>query len=311
MPALPERVSIREVGPRDGFQNEPETIPTAEKIRLIDMLSATGLAADRGQRLRARRGDPPARRRRRGAGRGQAARRRRLLGPDPKRRGLERALALRDRFDEVSVFLSASETHNRRNVNRSVAESLAGLERDARRARARPGCAVRASSRPPSAAPMRARCAPERVFEIAERLAAAGCEEVAFGDTTGMANPRQVARVLRRGQRAPRRGRADRPLPQHPRPGSRQRARRAGGGHRLLRVELRRARRLSGAARLDRQHLHRGPRLDAARDGDRDRDRPGAPDRRLPRRAGASSAARSVSHLLRAGPIDWHRVRPR
>ena len=62
----------------------------------------------------------------------------------PNERGLERALELRDRFDEISVFLSASETHNRKNVNRSIEESLAGLERDAGDARARRGCAARA-----------------------------------------------------------------------------------------------------------------------------------------------------------------------
>ena len=62
----------------------------------------------------------------------------------PNERGLERALEMRERFDEISVFLSASETHNRRNVNRSVEESLGGLERDAGDRPARPGCAARA-----------------------------------------------------------------------------------------------------------------------------------------------------------------------
>ena len=61
----------------------------------------------------------------------------------PNERGLERALELRDRFDEVNVFLSASETHNRKNVNRSIEESLNGLERTLEGA-ARPGCAARA-----------------------------------------------------------------------------------------------------------------------------------------------------------------------
>ena len=162
---------------------------------------------------------------------------------------------MRDRFDEVSVFLSASETHNRKNVNRSIEESLAGLERDAGDARGEAGLRCEGVIATSFGCPYEGEVPPERVFEIAERLAAAGCEEVGFGDTTGMANPRQVARVLRRRPRAPRRGRADRPLPQHPRPGPRQRAGGAGGGGRVLRVELRRARRLPGAARLDRQRL--------------------------------------------------------
>jgi hydroxymethylglutaryl-CoA lyase len=191
MDELPESVRIREVGPRDGFQNEPETIDTAEKVRLIDLLSATGVGrmeitsfvrpdvipqlADAAQVL-------------------LAVRRREGVSFSvliPNERGLERALEMRDRFDEISVFLSASETHNRHNVNRSVAESLTGLEATLATAGAaglrREG--VIATS---FGCPYEGHVEPERVFEIAERLAAAGCEEVGFGDTTGMANPRQV-----------------------------------------------------------------------------------------------------------------------
>jgi hydroxymethylglutaryl-CoA lyase len=109
----------------------------------------------------------------------------------PNERGLERALPLRDRFDEVNLFLSATETHNRKNVNRSIAESLEGLGRTIERARAEDlrcegvisvsfGC------------PFEGEVPQDRVFAIAESLAEAGCEEVSFGDTTGMANPRQV-----------------------------------------------------------------------------------------------------------------------
>jgi hydroxymethylglutaryl-CoA lyase len=91
----------------------------------------------------------------------------------------------------VNLFLSASETHNRKNVNRSIEESLSGLERVVATAREHDlrcegvisvsfGC------------PYEGEVPPDRVFAIAERLAAAGCEEIAFGDTTGMANPRGV-----------------------------------------------------------------------------------------------------------------------
>ncbi len=62
----------------------------------------------------------------------------------PNERGLDNALERRDRFEEVNVFLSASETHNRKNVNRSIEESLSGLERVVGRARARRACAARA-----------------------------------------------------------------------------------------------------------------------------------------------------------------------
>ena len=109
----------------------------------------------------------------------------------PNRRGLERALEMRDRFDEISVFLSASETHNRRNVNRSVDESLSGLEETLAAARDA-GLRCEGVIATSFGCPYEGHVAPERVFEIAERLAAEGCAEVGFGDTTGMANPRQV-----------------------------------------------------------------------------------------------------------------------
>ena len=191
MAALPSSVRIREVGPRDGFQNEPERIDTAEKVRLIDLLSATGVGrmeitsfvrpdvipqlADAAEVLMAVRRRP-----------GVA-----FSVLIPNERGLERALEMRDRFDEVSVFLSASETHNQRNVNRSVEESLAGLEATLARA-GEEGLRREGVIATSFGCPYEGHVPPERVFEIAERLAAAGCEEVGFGDTTGMANPRQV-----------------------------------------------------------------------------------------------------------------------
>ena len=182
---------IREVGPRDGFQNEPEIIGTEDKIRLIDMLSATGLKrievtsfvrpdvipqlSDANAVLDG------------------------IQRPDgvsfsvlvPNRRGLELALERRDRFDETNFFLSASETHNRKNVNRTIEESLAGLEetiplsRDA-------GLRCEGVISTSFGCPYEGHVDPDRVFSIAERLIAAGCQEVGFGDTTGMANPVQV-----------------------------------------------------------------------------------------------------------------------
>ena len=191
MAELPGRVRIREVGPRDGFQNEPETIPTAEKVRLVDLLSASGLRrievtsfvrpdvipqlADAEEVLRAVQ-------RREGVS---------FSVLIPNERGLERALGLRERFDEVNVFVSASETHNRKNVNRSIEDSLAGLERTLATA-GEAGLRREGVISTSFGCPYEGEVAPERVFAIAERLAAAGCEEIGFGDTTGMANPRQV-----------------------------------------------------------------------------------------------------------------------
>jgi hydroxymethylglutaryl-CoA lyase len=188
---MAERVLIREVGPRDGFQNEPEVIPTADKVRLVEMLAGTGVPrlevtsfvrADVIPQL----ADGP-----------EVLRSADI--PDdvsvtvliPNEKGLDNALALRDHFDEVNLFLSASESHNRANVNRSVEESLSGLERVISRAREE-GLRCEGVISVAFGCPYEGEVPPERVFEIASRLAAAGCAEVAFGDTTGMANPRQV-----------------------------------------------------------------------------------------------------------------------
>jgi hydroxymethylglutaryl-CoA lyase len=186
-----EQVRIREVGPRDGFQNEPEVIDTADKVRLVEMLARTGVPrlevtsfvradvipqlADGPEVLRA------------------------ADIPDdvsvtvliPNERGLDNALEVRDTFDEVNLFLSASETHNRENVNRSIEESLAGLERVIERARAE-GLRCEGVISVAFGCPYEGDVPRERVLSIARRLVDAGCEEIAFGDTTGMANPAQV-----------------------------------------------------------------------------------------------------------------------
>ncbi|MGH2957745.1 MAG: hydroxymethylglutaryl-CoA lyase [Solirubrobacterales bacterium] len=189
---LPRSVRVREVGPRDGFQNEPDVIPTDEKVRLIGLLADAGLRrievgsfvrpdvipqlADSDEvlsRIEPREGVAYS-----------------VLIPN--RKGLERALERRDRFQEANFFLSASETHNRKNVNRSIAESLADLEGTIAAA-AEAGLRCEGVISVSFGCPYEGEVPEDRVFEIAEQLAGFGCEEVAFGDTTGMANPRQVA----------------------------------------------------------------------------------------------------------------------
>jgi hydroxymethylglutaryl-CoA lyase len=113
----------------------------------------------------------------------------------PNERGLENALALRDRFQEINCFLSASETHNQRNVNRSIEDSLSGLERVIARARGE-GLRAEGVISTSFGCPYEGHVAPERVFAIARRLIAAGAQEIAFGDTTGMANPVQVRELF-------------------------------------------------------------------------------------------------------------------
>src|SRR3954466_15403283 len=188
---MAEQVKIREVGPRDGFQNEPEVIATADKVRLIELLARTGL-----RRLEVtsfeRAGVIP-----------QLSDAREVLEaidvPEdvalsvliPNERGLENALELRDRFHEINVFMSATDSHNMANVNRSMEESLAGLEVVLGRAR-EAGLHCEAVISVAFGCPYEGHVPPERVFEIARRLVEAGAQEVGFGDTTGMANPAQV-----------------------------------------------------------------------------------------------------------------------
>jgi hydroxymethylglutaryl-CoA lyase len=191
MAELPGAVRIREVGPRDGFQNEPEVIPTERKIELIDALARTGLTrlevtsfvradvipqlADAAQVLEG------------------------VSVPEgvsvsvlvPNERGLDAALEHRARIDEINVFLSASETHNRKNVNRSIAESLAGLEVVLGRAR-EAGLRCEGIISTAFGCPYEGHVPLARVLEIAVRLRAFGAQEIGFGDTTGMANPLQV-----------------------------------------------------------------------------------------------------------------------
>ncbi|EHN11018.1 Hydroxymethylglutaryl-CoA lyase [Patulibacter medicamentivorans] len=194
MPAdttLPAAVTIREVGPRDGFQNEPERIATADKVRLIEALARTGL-----QRIEVASFVRPDVLPQLDDG---VAVLQAIDVPDdvhlsvlvPNQRGLDRALELRDRFHEICLFLSASETHNRRNVNSAVDDSLAAIERMLPQVHAA-GLRCQAVVATAFGCPYEGVVPGERTLEIAGRLAAAGADEVGFGDTTGMANPLQV-----------------------------------------------------------------------------------------------------------------------
>jgi hydroxymethylglutaryl-CoA lyase len=188
---LPTEVRVREVGPRDGFQNEPEVIATADKVRLIELLGATGLRrievtsfvradvipqlADGLEVLQAVQLPPSVA----------------VSVLIPNERGLERALAVRDRFAEINGFLSASETHNRKNVGRSVDESLDGLRRTFALAVSE-GLRCEGVISTSFGCPYEGHVPVDRVLEIASGLVEAGASEIGFGDTTGMANPVQV-----------------------------------------------------------------------------------------------------------------------
>jgi hydroxymethylglutaryl-CoA lyase len=188
----PPRVSLREVGPRDGLQNE-EPVPTEAKVRLLDALSRTGIGRIEAVSFV----HPKAIPQMADADEVWAAATRvpgvRYSALVPNSRGAQRALDAG--FAEIEVVVSASETHNQRNVNRSTEESLAdiaGIIALAHDAGAQ--CEVIISTS--FGCPYEGDIAPDRVASIVDRAVADGADRVAFGDTTGMATPRRVADVL-------------------------------------------------------------------------------------------------------------------
>ena len=190
---LPQHVFLREVGPRDGLQNEDLVLPTTAKIRLIDQLSMTGLTAIEAASFVHPRFVP------------QMADAEQVFAGIERRPGIvysaiapnvvgaRRALAAG--ADAVQVFLSASESHNQSNVNMSVAASLdqaseiAQLVRDA----GKPFDAVISVV---FGCPFEGDVPVERVLEIVERLIAFGAQEITLGDTTGMAHPLLMRAVI-------------------------------------------------------------------------------------------------------------------
>lgn len=189
---LPERVSLREVGPRDGLQNE-DPVPTAAKIQLLDALSGTGVG-----RIEAVSFVHPAAIPQMadadavwaGAIRAPGVRYSALV---PNSRGAQRALAAG--FTEVEVVVSASDTHNRRNVNRGTAESLDDIAAiiDLLHARGATAEVIVATS---FGCPYEGDIDPARVAGIVARVVRDGADRVSFGDTTGMATPRRVREVV-------------------------------------------------------------------------------------------------------------------
>ncbi len=185
-------ISIREVGPRDGLQNEAP-VPTAAKVELLDALSGTGVGrieavsfvhpkaipqmADAADVWAAARREPGVR----------------YSALVPNTRGAQRALAAG--FTELEVVVSASDTHNRANLNRSTAESLDDitglipLVHDA-------GGTVEVIVATSFGCPYEGDVPPARVAGIVERVLADGADRLAFGDTTGMATPRRVTDLL-------------------------------------------------------------------------------------------------------------------
>jgi hydroxymethylglutaryl-CoA lyase len=192
MQELPGAVSLREVGPRDGLQNE-EPVPADAKVRLLDALSRTGVRRIEAVSFVHPKAIPQM------ADADEVWQRAakvdgvRYSALVPNSRGAQRALAAG--FTEIEVVVSASDTHNRKNVNRSTAESLddiAALIELLHEAGASAEVVVATSF----GCPFEGDVDPVRVAGIVDRVVADGADRVAFGDTTGMATPRRVRDVV-------------------------------------------------------------------------------------------------------------------
>jgi hydroxymethylglutaryl-CoA lyase len=192
MSDLPARISIREVGPRDGLQNE-DPVPTAAKIELIDRLSATGVErieavsfvrpeaipqmADADQVWR-------------GIVRSPSVRYSALV---PNLRGT--SLALAAGVAEIEAVVSASDTHNRKNVNRSTEQSLDDIAQIVDSAH-QSGASVQVIVSTAWGCPYEGDVPVERVLWAAGRAVADGADSISFGDTTGMATPGRVTALV-------------------------------------------------------------------------------------------------------------------
>jgi hydroxymethylglutaryl-CoA lyase len=191
---LPDRVSVYEVSPRDGLQNEKVTVSLGDKVRLIDALVASGLKrievtsfvspkwipqlADADHLVPALQAHPGVT----------------FSALCPNAIGLARARAAG--ITEIAVFLSASETHNRKNLNRTVAESLSTYEETVRAAVAA-GTRARAYVSTVWGCPYEGAVDPARALAIAKQLISMGCYQVSLGDTIGVGTPRQTEALVK------------------------------------------------------------------------------------------------------------------
>lgn len=190
---LPRRVTIYEVGPRDGLQNESRMVPTADKVAFIDGLAGTGLSiieitsfvspkwipqlADNKEVARAVSRRP-----------GVA-----FSALVPNRRGLDDAISAGMR--QVAVFISASETHNKKNVNKTIDETLKAFD-DVVGPALDAGLEVRAYLSTVFGCPYEGDVAPEASVRLTRTLLDMGVYQVSISDTIGVANPAQVEQVL-------------------------------------------------------------------------------------------------------------------
>ena len=191
---LPDRVSVYEVSLRDGLQNEPVIVPTTKKLRLVDALVASGLTRIELTSFVSPKWVPQL---------ADAEALAKLVGerpgvtfsalcPNPK--GLERAVEAK--IAEIGLFISTSETHNKKNVNKTVEATLATFAEIVPAAR-QAGIRVRGYVSTLWGCPYEGRVDPKRGIAIAHRLIELGCYQVSLGDTIGVGTPLQTREIVR------------------------------------------------------------------------------------------------------------------
>lgn len=190
---LPRNVTVYEVGPRDGLQNEREPVPTDVKVRFVDLLTSAGLlyvevtsfvrpgaipqladATEVAQKIERRPGT-------------------RLTALVPNLRGMERARGTG--LDGIALFTAATESFSRHNTNATIAETIERFRPVMEEARAL-GLWVRGYVSTAFGCPYEGEVAPKAVVGVVQRLDALGVDEVAVSDTIGVATPAQVARMV-------------------------------------------------------------------------------------------------------------------
>ena len=191
----PGRVTITEVGPRDGLQNESRIIALADKVRLIDALSRTGLTRIEAASFVSPKAIPQMANAAHVMAGIERASGVTYIGLVPNERGAENAIAAR--VDEIAVVVSASESHNQANVNRSVGESLAAIANVAAISRDA-GVPWTGYISTAFGCPYEGDVPPEAVVRIARKLKDTGAQVIALGDTIGVGNPRQVEALVTR-----------------------------------------------------------------------------------------------------------------
>ncbi len=190
---LPKHVMIKEVGPRDGLQNEKMHITTVDKVQLVNLLSQTGLSyievtsfvhpkwipqlADAVEVLRAIKRNKDIT----------------YAALVPNMRGLERALQAE--VDEVSIFMSASESHNQSNINKTIEETFPILEEVVIGAKAAKK-KVRGYISTVIGCPYEGYIHPDKVLRVTDKLLEIGVDEISLGDTIGVGVPTQVEYLL-------------------------------------------------------------------------------------------------------------------